>query len=44
VCDNSKIKKFTKWRPKYNLDQGLKETIEWLENNKKLFKFDIYNQ
>ena len=44
VCDNSKIKKFTKWQPKYNLDQGLKETIEWLENNKKLFKFDIYNQ
>jgi nucleoside-diphosphate-sugar epimerase len=44
VCDNSKIKKFTKWQPKYNLDQGLKETIEWLEYNKKLFKFDIYNQ
>ena len=44
VCDNSKIKKFTKWRSKYNLDQGLKETIEWLEHNKKLFKFDIYNQ
>ena len=44
VCDNSKIKKFTKWQPKYNLDQGLKETIEWLEQNKKLFKFDIYNQ
>ena len=44
VCDNSKIKKFTKWQPKYNLEQGLKETIEWLEDNKKLFKFDIYNQ
>ena len=42
--NNSKIKKFTKWQPKYNLDQGLKETIEWLDNNKKLFKFDIYNQ
>ena len=44
VCDNSKIKKFTKWQPKYNLDKGLKETIDWLEQNKKLFKFDIYNQ
>jgi len=44
VCDNSKIKKFTNWEPKYNLDQGLKETIDWLEKNKKLFKFDIYNQ
>ena len=44
VCDNSKIKKFTNWEPKYNLEQGLKETIDWLEKNKKLFKFDIYNQ
>jgi dTDP-glucose 4,6-dehydratase len=44
VCDNSKIKKFTNWKPKYNLEQGLKETIDWLEKNKKLFKFDIYNQ
>lgn len=44
VCDNSKIKKFTNWEPKYNLDQGLKETIDWLKKNKKLFKFDIYNQ
>ena len=44
ICDNSKIKKYTNWQPKYNLDQGLKETIDWLENNKKLFKHDIYNQ
>ena len=44
VCDNSKIKKLTNWKPEYNLEQGLTETIEWLEQNKKLFKFDIYNQ
>ncbi len=44
VCDNSKIKKYTNWQPKYNLEKGLKETIDWLENNKKLFKSDIYNQ
>ena len=44
VCDNSKIKKYTNWRPKYNLEKGLKETIDWLEENKKHFKFDIYNQ
>ena len=44
ICDNSKIKKYTNWQPKYNLDQGLKETIDWLEKNKKLFKHDIYNQ
>ena len=44
VCDNSKIKKYTNWQPKYNLDKGLKETIDWLEKNKKYFKSDIYNQ
>ena len=44
VCNNSKIKKYTNWQPKYNLEKGLKETIDWLEDNKKLFKPDIYNQ
>ncbi len=44
ICDNSKIKKFTNWQPKYNLDQGLRITIDWLEKNKELFKFDIYNK
>ena len=44
VCDNSKIKKYTNWQPKYNLEKGLKETIDWLEDNKKIFKSDIYNQ
>ena len=44
ICDNSKIKKYTNWQPKYSLEKGLEETINWLENNKKLFKSDIYNQ
>jgi len=44
VCDNSKIKKYTKWKPEYNLENGLEETIDWIEKNKKLFKFEIYNQ
>ena len=44
ICDNSKIKKFTNWKPKYNLENGLNETIDWLDKNKKLYKFDIYNQ
>ncbi len=43
LCDNSKLKKNTNWKPKYNLDQGLKETIEWIEENNKFFKSDIYN-
>tara|TARA_Y100001935_G_C17278482_1_gene496064 strand:- start:816 stop:1697 length:882 start_codon:yes stop_codon:yes gene_type:complete len=44
VCDNSKIKKFTNWSPKYSLEIGLNETIDWLDKNKNIYKFDIYNQ
>ena len=32
-CDNKKIKKYTKWKSKTNLDNGLKKTIKWIENN-----------
>ena len=44
LCDNSKIKKFTNWKPKFNLDSGLKETLDWINQNKKLFKYEIYNK
>lgn len=30
-----KVKKILKWQPKYTIDQGLKETIEWYKNNYK---------
>ena len=30
--DYSKAKKELGWQPKYNLDRGLKETVEWFEN------------
>jgi NAD dependent epimerase/dehydratase len=44
-CDNSKIKKLTGFEPKYNIEEGLKKTIEWFSNseNLKLYKPDIYN-
>jgi len=40
-----KIKSLTSWRPKFNLDDGLKQTIEWFRNteNLKNYKADIYN-
>ncbi|WP_085992723.1 NAD-dependent 4,6-dehydratase LegB [Oceanobacillus senegalensis] len=40
---NEKIRKLTGWKPKYTLEMGLKETIEWLENNLDQYKTDIYN-
>lgn len=40
---NEKIKRMTTWEPKYNLEQGLAETIEWIKNNLDKYKIDIYN-
>jgi len=31
-CNNKKILELTNWSPKYNLDSGLLETIEWLKD------------
>lgn len=40
---NEKIKRLTDWEPKYTFAQGIEETIEWLRNNMKHYKSDIYN-
>lgn len=42
---NEKLKKITGWKPAYNLDRGLQETIKWFrdERNRRLYKHDIYN-
>ena len=42
-CENTKLVKTTGWAPDYNLEEGLIETIDWLTQNKKLYKSDIYN-
>lgn len=43
LCDNSKIIENTNWKPRYDLDSGLTNTIEWFKENKTYFKSDIYN-
>lgn len=42
---DEKIRKLTNWVPRYILEEGLKETIEWFKNKEslKLYKPDIYN-
>ncbi|HEY5750339.1 MAG TPA: NAD-dependent 4,6-dehydratase LegB [Chryseolinea sp.] len=42
---NEKMKKYTSWKPKYTLEEGLQTTIEWFRNaeNLKAYKADIYN-
>jgi NAD dependent epimerase/dehydratase len=43
--DNSKIKSLTGFTPSYNLETGLRETIEWFTDKKNLTKYktNIYN-
>ncbi len=43
LCDNNKIISNTSWLPKYDLDTGLKETINWIEQNLNYFKINEYN-
>jgi NAD dependent epimerase/dehydratase len=42
---NAKIMKATSWKPKFTLDEGLKETIDWFSRKENLrqYKADIYN-
>ena len=44
-CDCSKLKEITNWKPKYKIDQGLIELINWLkiDNNIKKYKPKNYN-
>jgi NAD dependent epimerase/dehydratase len=42
-CDNSKLVKNTDWRPRYELRDGITETIEWLKLNSSFYKPQIYN-
>lgn len=43
LCDNSKLVSNTNWRPKYSLEKGLVETIDWFSDNKDMYKADLYN-
>ncbi len=43
ISNSDKAMKLTSWKPKYTLTQGLKETINWIENNLHYFKTGIYN-
>lgn len=42
-AENNKIKELTDWEPKYSLDQGIENTVNWIRDNMKYFKTNIYN-
>ena len=44
LCDNTKIIEHTKWQPKYSIEKGLRETIEWMKENLPYYKTEIYNK
>jgi NAD dependent epimerase/dehydratase len=42
-CDSRKARTILGWKPKYNLEIGLRETIDWMHSNMHRYKSDIYN-
>lgn len=40
---NQKIKGLTDWAPSYTFEEGLAETTEWIRQNMRHYKTDIYN-
>ena len=42
-CNNEKILKNTNWKPEYNLEKGLRETINFIKRNLSYYKPEVYN-
>ena len=40
---NKKLKELTAWEPRYSLEQGLKNTIDWIRNSLDCYKVNEYN-
>ena len=43
LCNNHKLITNTNWKPDFDLENGIRETIDWLKNHMDLYKPDIYN-
>lgn len=43
MSNNTRIIKYTNWKPRYSLEQGLVETINWFKENISHYKPEIYN-
>jgi len=42
LADNTKVKKFTGWKPEVDLDEGLQKTIEYIKAHPQNFKIGEY--
>ncbi|NOZ20034.1 MAG: NAD-dependent epimerase/dehydratase family protein [Planctomycetes bacterium] len=43
LCDWSKAKRLLKWQPRVSLEQGLRETIDWIGEHLDTYRPDVYN-
>lgn len=43
LADNSLAKELFGWEPKFTLEQGLEQTIEWFRGNLSEYRADVYN-
>ena len=42
ISDNRRARELSGWRPRYSLEQGLVETIEWIRRNVTRYGADVY--
>ncbi|MDE2028088.1 MAG: SDR family NAD(P)-dependent oxidoreductase [Candidatus Omnitrophica bacterium] len=42
-CNNAKLLGLTGWKPRYTLEAGLKETMDWIGRNLGMYKTGLYN-
>ena len=42
-ADNRKALEIAGWKPRHSLDDGLRETVDWMKDNLGYYKSDIYN-
>jgi dTDP-glucose 4,6-dehydratase len=42
-CDNGRIRQLTHWRPQWDLDRGLRRTIEWIRQHQAIYRAEVYN-
>lgn len=42
ICDNTKSKNLTGWQPRYSLEEGIRETIDFISNHMDIYKPGTY--
>ena len=43
LCNNEKLMNNSSWKPSHSLNSGLSETIDWIQNNDKFYKSELYH-